>query len=180
MHLWIKKKMVLNSRYKSLPTVLAQRISKKEYPHFLKRDHLNLNVNARFMPASLYNFKERHYITLILLILLGGFIAYSIRGIFGALLGTIVMYTIFRPLHFFLLNQWHWRPHFSAIFIIVGSFILIVLPFLGLGSMIMTRITSLQENQEWIKATIYKINEFAGDKYNTHELIDNYMKEGIA
>lgn len=132
------------------------------------------------MPIPLYNFKERNYITLILLILLGGFILYSIRGIFGALLGTVVMYTIFRPLHLFLLNHWQWRPQFSAIFIIVGSFIVIVLPFLGLGSMVLSRIESLQENPEWIKGVITKINEFAGTKLNQPDLIANTMKEGLA
>lgn len=75
------------------------------------------------MPIPLYNSKERNLLTLGILIVLGAFIVYSIRGIFGALLGTMVMYTIFRPILLHLVLKWKWKRSVAAIFIILFSFL---------------------------------------------------------
>jgi len=128
------------------------------------------------MSIPLYNNKERNYITLALLIILGGFIVYSVRGIFGALLGTIVMYTIFRPFFMYILVKWKWRKSWAAVFIIVFSFLVIILPVLGVGSMVVSKVIELQENPEWIQQAIKKVNEFAGDKLNQPDLLENALR----
>src|SRR5690606_30026835 len=128
------------------------------------------------MPIPIYNYKERNHITLALLIILGGFIVYSVRGIFGALLGTMVMYTIFRPVFLYIINNWKWRKSWAALFIILFSFLVIVLPILGVGSMVVSKVVEIQENPEWIKDIITKVNEFAGDKLNQPDLLEDGVR----
>ena len=128
------------------------------------------------MPLPLYNYRERNRITLVLLIILGGFILYSIRGIFGAVLGTIVMYTIFRPIFIHMISKWKISENWAAVIIILSSFLVIVLPTLGVGSMVISKIAEVQQNPEWIKNAISKINEFAGDKLNQPDLIENALR----
>src|SRR5690606_12773554 len=112
----------------------------------------------------------------ILLIILGVFIVYSIRGIFGAVLGTIVMYTIFRPIFIHMISKWKISENWAAVIIILSSFLVIVLPTLGVGSMVISKIAEVQQNPEWIKNAISKINEFAGDKLNQPDLIENALR----
>src|SRR5690606_41011464 len=87
------------------------------------------------MSYSVFTQKERNIITLILLILLGVVIAFAVRGIIGALLGTMVMYTIFRPMNIWLIEKLKWRRPIAAVVIIILSFLIIVLPFLGIGTL---------------------------------------------
>lgn len=126
--------------------------------------------------TPLNTFKERNLVVLILLILLGGFILFSLRGIFGAVLGTVVMYTIFRPLNLYLIKTRKWRKQGSAIFILFASFCLIILPFLGVGYMIISKLITLQKNPKWIQETIQKVNEFAGDKLHQPDLVENSLR----
>jgi len=128
------------------------------------------------MPFPLYNQKERNYFTLALIVVLGGFIVYSIRGIFGALLGTMVMYTIFRPAFLHIINRWNWGKSYAAIFIILTSFLVIILPVLGVGSMVISKILEIQDNPEWIQLILGKVKEFAGDKLNQPDLLEDTLR----
>jgi len=128
------------------------------------------------MPIPLYNSKERNLLTLGILIVLGAFIVYSIRGIFGALLGTMVMYTIFRPILLHLILKWKWRRSVAAIFIILFSFLVIVVPILGVSSMVISKVGKLQQNTQWIQETINKVNEFAGDKLGQPDLMADGLR----
>lgn len=128
------------------------------------------------MPIPLYSYKERNRITLIVLIILGMFIIYSIRGIFGAILGTMVMYAIFRPVFIAIVTKWKISNSLAAVFIILSSFLVIVLPILGVGSMVVSKLIEIQENPEWIQQIIKKVNEFAGDKLNQPDLLENALR----
>lgn len=128
------------------------------------------------MPIPLYNYKERNHITLAILVILGGFIVYSVRGIFGAILGTIIMYTIFRPIYIHLLEKWKLKRSLAAISIILSSFLVIVLPILGVGSMVISKVLEIQENPQWIQQVIKEVNDFAGDKLNQPDLIENALR----
>lgn len=128
------------------------------------------------MATPLYNNKERNRVTFVLLIILGGFILYSVRGIFGAILGTIVMYTIFRPMFLYIMDKWKLQKNFAAIFIILFSFLVIILPILGVGSMVVSKIVEIQENPQWIQQVIQQISDFAGDKLHQPDLIENVLR----
>lgn len=132
------------------------------------------------MSSSVFTQKERNFITLVLLLLLGAVIAYAVRGIIGALLGTMVMYTIFRPLNIWLVERLKWRRPLAAVFIIIISFLIIVLPFLGIGTMLTNKIVELVKNPEWIKNTVNTINEYAGDKLGKPDLLREQLEKSAS
>ena len=78
---------------------------------------------------SIYNYKQRNVIIIAILLILSTVILYSVRGIAGALLSTVVLYTILRPVFLFLVYQWNWKRWIAALFIMLSSFVMIVLPF---------------------------------------------------
>lgn len=131
------------------------------------------------MPTNLFDQKQRNNITLLIILLLGGFIAYSSRGIFGALLATLVMYTIFRPINIFLIERWKWTPVLSSVFLIIGSLVIIVLPVYGFINMITRKVIAFTKNPEQINNIIEQINDFLGDKLQQPDLITDNIQQGI-
>lgn len=132
------------------------------------------------MSYSVFTKKERNIITLILLVFLGGVIIYAVKGIIGALLGTIVMYTIFRPLNSWMVERLKWRRPLVAILIMVLSFLIIVLPFLGIGTLLTNKAIDLLKNPEWINNIVNAINEFAGDKLGKPDLIQEQLERSAS
>src|SRR5690606_40486384 len=65
--------------------------------------------------------RERNIIILIIVIVLGAILLYALKGIYGAILGTLVMYTLFRKLNMFLIEKWRWPKPLSAVTIIILS-----------------------------------------------------------
>jgi len=131
------------------------------------------------MSNSVFTQKERNIITMVLIILLGVVIAFAVRGIIGALLGTMVMYTIVRPLNIWLTERLKWRRPIAAVVIIILSFLVIVLPFLGIGAMLTNKIVDLIKNPEWIKNTVATINEYVGDKLGKPDLIQEQLEKSV-
>jgi predicted PurR-regulated permease PerM len=120
--------------------------------------------------------KERNIIILIIIVVLGGVILYATSGIFGAFLGTMVMYTLFRNLNIFLIEKWNWPKPVSAVVIIVLSIFIIVLPFFGIGKMLFSKAIELQQNPQWISKIMDAINHFVGDKLGQPDLIEKQLE----
>lgn len=132
------------------------------------------------MPNSVFTHRERNTITLIILLILTAILIYAVRGIIGALLGTFVMYTIFRPMNIWLIDRVRFRKPLAAVTIIVVSLVIIVLPFLGIGTMLTRKIISLLENPEWITGVVDAINDFAGDKLGKPDLIQEQLENSAS
>jgi len=79
-----------------------------------------------------------------------------------------------------MIYKWKIRESWAAVIIILSSFLVIVLPTLGVGSMVISKIVEVQQNPEWIKNVISKINEFAGDKLNQPDLIENALRNVLS
>ncbi|WP_313513953.1 AI-2E family transporter [Sphingobacterium sp.] len=125
---------------------------------------------------DVFSQKERNVIILIIVVVLGGIIFYATSGIFGAFLGTMVMYTLFRNLNILLIEKWHWPKPVSSIFIIVLSIFIIVLPFVGIGKMLFNKAIELQQNPQWVKKIMDAINHFVGDKLGQPDLIEKQLE----
>src|SRR5690606_3934558 len=125
---------------------------------------------------DVFSQRERNIIILIIIILLGGVILYATSGIFGAFLGTMIMYTLFRNLNVFLIERWGWPKALSAVFVIIVSIFIIVLPFLGIGKMLFDKAIELQRNPEWIKKIIDAIKHFVGDKLGQPDLLAKQLE----
>eukprot|EP01133_Synstelium_polycarpum_P011333 gene11333-13215_t len=64
--------------------------------------------------------KTLNNITLVIIIALGGLIAYSLQGIFGSILSTLVMYTILRPGFIYLVTK-GWNKRLAAVLLLLVS-----------------------------------------------------------
>ena len=78
---------------------------------------------------SIFTYKQRNTINLVIIIALGCIIAYSIQGIFGSILSTLVLYTIMRPAFIYMVDIKKLNRSFSALLLLFISVILIILPF---------------------------------------------------
>lgn len=125
---------------------------------------------------EVFSQKERNIIILLIVLLLGGLIIYATKDILGAFLGTMVLYTLFRNLNIYLIEKWGWNKSFSSIFIIIISIFIIVLPFVGIGKMLIDKALELQQNPEWIKRILNAINHFVGDKLGQPDLIQKQLE----
>lgn len=129
---------------------------------------------------DVFSQKERNIIILLIVLVLGAVILFATRGIFGAFLGTLVMYTLFRNLNIFLIEKWKWPKSLSSITIIIISIFIIVLPFVGIGSMLVNKAVELQQNPAWINKLIDAINKFAGDKLGKPDLMKEQAEASAA
>jgi predicted PurR-regulated permease PerM len=124
---------------------------------------------------AVFNYKQRNNILLVILILLGCFILYSIRDIAGSLLSTVIMYVIFRPVFFYLTEKQKLSRVLASILIIIGSFIIIIGPFLALSLLVISKIKEFQEDPIKIKVLVKKLDDFAGEKLSQPNLIDQTL-----
>jgi predicted PurR-regulated permease PerM len=106
---------------------------------------------------SIFTYKQRNTINLVIIIALGCLIAYSLQGIFGSILSTLVLYTIMRPAFIYLVEDKKLNRSFSAILLIFISIVLIILPFYGLSSMVLQKITDLQNDHLYFQHLLVKL-----------------------
>ncbi|GGH30921.1 AI-2E family transporter [Sphingobacterium alkalisoli] len=132
------------------------------------------------MNNAVFSQKERNIIILIIVLFLGAILMYALKGIFSAILGTMVMYTLFRNLNRFLIENWHWPKPLSSVFIIIISLFIIVLPFVGIGSMLLNKARELQDNPDWINSIIDAINTFVGDKLGKPDFLKEQLEASAA
>ena len=123
-----------------------------------------------------FNYKQRHNIVLIILIILGCAILYSMRTIAGALLSTIIFYAIFRPVFFFLTERWHFKKIPAAVTIIILSLIILVLPFLTLWLLVIDKIAEFQADPIRVQYIIGRIDSLIGSYISQPHFIENALK----
>ncbi|NGM60940.1 AI-2E family transporter [Sphingobacterium sp. SGG-5] len=125
---------------------------------------------------AVFSQRERNIIILLIVIVLGGILLYALKGIFGAILGTLVMYTLFRNLNRFLIEKWRWPKPLSAVVIIILSIFIIVLPFAGIGTMLVNKAIALQKNPAWINQLVDAVNTFVGDKFGKPDFLKEQLE----
>lgn len=129
------------------------------------------------MNYPVFSQKERNIIILIIILLLGGVIIYATRGLIGAFLGTFLMYTLFREMNVFLIEKWKWPKSVSAVVIIIISIVIIILPFLGIGKMLVDKAVELQKNPEWIGKLVDAVKQFSGDTLGQPDFLEKQLEK---
>lgn len=123
-----------------------------------------------------FNYKQRNNIVLIILIILGCAILYSLRTIAGSLLSTVIMYNIFKPIYLLLTERRGWNRILAAVAIIVSSFVILIVPFVTLSFMVIRKITDFNQDPMRIKILLGKLDDFAGSKLNQPDLLENIIQ----
>lgn len=125
---------------------------------------------------SIYSVKQQRNIVLILTILLGLFLAYSLKDIFTAILGAIILYTIFRPMYLHLVKKNNWKRSLSSLLIIIISFIIIILPFFALSWMVVNKIGYYRQQPDEIQKLLEHITKLVGIDIQKSEIIESAIK----
>ncbi len=125
---------------------------------------------------SIFTYKQRNYITLVIIIALGCLIAFSLMGIFGSLLSTLVLYTILRPAYIYLTEVKMWRKGLTAILLLFISVVVLVLPFYALSSMVIEKITELKNDQIYFKNLLFKIQHLLPVGGNVQQIMEDGIK----
>ena len=124
---------------------------------------------------SIFTYKQRNNINLVIIIALGLLIVYSLQSVLGALLSSLVLYTILRPLYLYLVEGKKWRKGITAILVLFLSFMVIVLPFYLLSSMVITKITELRTDEIYYKNLLFKFKHLIPVNSN----IQTYIEDGL-
>ncbi len=126
---------------------------------------------------SIFNYKQRNNIILVSIILLGCFLLYALSGLFSAILGAIVLFTIFRPVFLYLHVRKKWNKSLVALLIIFSSLIIIVIPFLSLSFMIIGKIASLTHSAFHFQVWEAKIDTFALSNFKQQHFAENTLQK---
>ncbi|WP_183575952.1 AI-2E family transporter [Mucilaginibacter sp. X5P1] len=110
---------------------------------------------------SIFNYKQRNNIILVTIIALGCFLLYALSGLFSAILGAIVLFTIFRPGYIYFAEKKKWNKTMVALLIIFSSLIVIVIPFLSLSFMVIGKIASINKSTFPIHEWTAQVDAFA-------------------
>ncbi|WP_442589571.1 AI-2E family transporter [Pedobacter sp. AW31-3R] len=126
---------------------------------------------------SLFTYKQRNIINLVIIIALGCIIAYSLQGIFGSILSTLVLFTILRPGFIYLVEDKKLNRSFSAILLLFISVVLIILPFYGLSTMVIEKINELQSDHIYFKNLLFKLKQLVPVGTESQQLIEEGLRK---
>lgn len=129
---------------------------------------------------SIFTYKQRNNINLVIIIALGCLIAYSLLGIFSSLLSTLVLYTILRPGYIYLTEVKQWKRGLTAILLLFISLVVLVLPFYGLSSMVIEKITELKNDQIYFRNMLVKLQHLLPVDGNVQQIIEDGLKSAGA
>lgn len=126
---------------------------------------------------SIYSSAQSKNIVLFLIGLIGLLLFISILPIFSALLSAVILYTLFRPLFLYFVKKKGFGKSFSALLIITISFLIIVLPLLGLSIMIINKLIHFQQHPEPLTNIINKLHDYTGSTVDLKDMIKNGIND---
>jgi predicted PurR-regulated permease PerM len=128
-----------------------------------------------------YSNPQRAYLLVTLIVILGFTLCYMSWMIFGGIMGAIVFFTIFRPLHIYLTESRKWKDGISAIAILILSFLILILPFLAFFLMVHNKIMYYEAHQEELGILKEKlwplIKNYISNKKNAENIINGIQSK---
>jgi predicted PurR-regulated permease PerM len=121
----------------------------------------------------LYTAHQRKNIFFALILILGVFLLFSMKGIFTAILGAIVLYTLFKPTYIWLTDRHKLGRSLSSLLVILITFLLIVLPMMLLTYLLVNKIQQFQKDPSEISRIVERINAYAGSNFDKPALVQN-------
>jgi len=131
---------------------------------------------------SIYSYNQRRNLILIVILIMIVFLCYAMRNMLPALLGSIIIYVLFRPLYRHLSEKKLWPTWISALSVMLLSFIILILPVITVLIMITDKIRKLFGEQIVISNFLKQIESYTGLNLHSKELIDKVVtmaQEGL-
>ena len=125
------------------------------------------------MPIKDYRIRRK--IILMLTIVSGGVLLFTLRDLFPAFLGAVVLYVLFRPLYGYLRHAKKWPNWLATWTIMLTTFLLLVLPLITVVMMIGNKLSNLLINTDQITAIIDQVQVFFGMNINDDMAIEQLI-----
>jgi predicted PurR-regulated permease PerM len=125
--------------------------------------------------VPIQDYSNRRKIILALTVISGVILLYTLRNIFPAFLGAVVLYVLFRPLYSYLRHAQKWPSWLATWTIMLSTFLLIVLPLLTVILMIGNKLSKLLINTDQITAIIDQVQVFFGVSINDDMAIEQLI-----
>ncbi len=126
---------------------------------------------------SLYTEPQSKNIMLIIIAVLSIFLFICSLHILTALLSSVILYTLFRPLFLYLVKKKGWSKSLSAVTVIVLSFVIIVVPLTGLSIMIINKLIVFQQHPEFIAGITDKLHTYTGSSFDIKDMLKNGIND---
>ncbi|MCU0322624.1 MAG: AI-2E family transporter [Chitinophagaceae bacterium] len=114
--------------------------------------------------------KINKYFFLAIIVFFGIMLLYSLLEFFTAFLGAVMFYVLTKPLMTFLTKKWNWKKSVAASFILVITFLIILVPLLFVGNMLYAEAAKLSVNPDTILQPIKELNAGIDAKFNVNIL----------
>ncbi len=101
----------------------------------------------------------KHYFPLILILIIFVFLLIELNQFLNAFLGAIIMYVLLRPLMQKLILHKKLKHGLAAIILMLGSFIIILLPVLGFSYLFISKMTVMFNESSFFLTTMHTFDE---------------------
>lgn len=130
--------------------------------------------------SHLYPGKSRQFIVVSIIVILFLFLLYSLSGFINAFLGALIFYVLFRNFMRNLIKQYNWKRWLAATLIIFISFLVIIIPILGLLFLLIGRVQNLLNDPQDVvlgyNTLIAKLNGVFDQEIINSNIIGDYFK----
>lgn len=116
--------------------------------------------------STIYTRKQRKILLVFSIVFLLVVIVYGLKNYLGALLGSVILYILFLPMYRALVEKRKWNAPTTSVFIIILSFLVLVLPFLSLSLLLTDKILYYTSHFEEIINLIHRFEKFTGFRLN--------------
>jgi len=125
--------------------------------------------------VPIQDYSNRRKIILALTVISGVILLYTLRNVFPAFLGAVVLYVLFRPFFGYLRHVQKWPSWLATWTIMLSTFLLIVLPLLTVILMIGNKLSHLLIKTDQITAIIDQVQVFFGVNINDDMAIEQLI-----
>ena len=124
----------------------------------------------------------KHYFPLVLIAIISVFLLIELNQFLNAFLGAIIMYVLLRPLMQKLMLHKKWKHGMAAITLMLGSFIIILLPVLGFSYLFVSKMTVMFSDSSFFLRTMRTFDEkfraLSGRELFSAENLKTIQEEG--
>lgn len=134
--------------------------------------------------SSLYPGKSRQHVVVFIIIVLFIFLVFSLSAFINAFLGALIFYVLFSNFMRKLIKVYNWRRWLAATLIIFISFLVIIIPILGLLFLLIGRVQNLLNDPQDVvlgyNTLIAKLNGIFDQEIINSNMIGDYFKTWAA
>ncbi|MEO8086645.1 MAG: AI-2E family transporter [Bacteroidota bacterium] len=118
----------------------------------------------------------RHYFPLFLVGIISVFLLFELNQFLNAFLGAIIMYVLLRPLMQKLILHKKWKHGLAAITLMIGSFIIILMPILGFSYLFVSKMSVMFNESSFFLKTMNTLDQKFQDIFGKELLSAENLK----